>query len=177
MPLRLFLLPRKMRGAERRQALVRNAAPGGPSRGRTHLRIAGDDRPMTRAGAPLGALLRLWRMHLCIRPAPVRACVPRDEPGRQRAPRTGAVVPPGRVPKPPGCRLRAGRAGAAPAGLRIAACPPPDLDAHLHARLRPAPPSRRLSSGAPQRAGCEQDKCGFSEGDNFFSGSYPRQRR
>src|SRR2546423_15138675 len=32
--------PQKTRGAERRQALVRNAAPGGPPRGRADLRIA-----------------------------------------------------------------------------------------------------------------------------------------
>ena len=44
-----------LRGVERRKALVRNAAPRGPPRGRTDLRFAGDRRPMTLAGAPLGA--------------------------------------------------------------------------------------------------------------------------
>ena len=54
-----------------------SAAPDGPSRERTDLRIAEDHRPMTRAGAPLGALLRLSRMPFGIRPAPGRACVSR----------------------------------------------------------------------------------------------------
>jgi hypothetical protein len=46
----------------------------------------------------------------------VRACVSRNHPGRQRAPRTGAVVPPGRVPRPPGRPAdEAERAGAAQA--------------------------------------------------------------
>jgi hypothetical protein len=49
---------KNVRGAERRQALVRIAAPRGAPCGRAHLRIAGDHRPMTRAGAPLDALLR-----------------------------------------------------------------------------------------------------------------------
>ena len=72
-----------------------------------------------------------------------RACVSRDEPGRQRAPRTRAVVPKERFPKPPGCelaRLARGRR-ASRGGFPLW---PPDLSAHLRARLRPAPRSRRL---------------------------------
>src|SRR4051812_25314396 len=79
-----------------------------PPRGRAHLRIAGDDRPDTPAGAPHGAPLRHFS-------APVRAS-PGDQAGLERAPRAGVVVPPGRVPKPPGWRAdEAHRAGAAPA--------------------------------------------------------------
>jgi len=57
-PLVCFPLPEKVRGAERRQAPVRIAAPSDPPCGRVHLRIARDDRPVTQAGAPLGALPR-----------------------------------------------------------------------------------------------------------------------
>jgi hypothetical protein len=44
----------------------------------------------------------------------------------------------------------------------------------LRSRLRPAPPSRRLSSGAPLRAGCGQDKGGFGGGDKLFFGATGR---
>src|SRR4051812_39890878 len=52
----LFSASRKMRGAERRQALVRIAAPDGPSRERTHLRSVGDG-PAHDAG-----WARLWAL-------------------------------------------------------------------------------------------------------------------
>jgi hypothetical protein len=48
------------RGAERRQALVGKRPTRDPPRGRVDLRIAGDHRPMTPAGAPLGAPPRLF---------------------------------------------------------------------------------------------------------------------
>jgi hypothetical protein len=49
-----FFLPPE-RGAERREAPVRNAAPRGPPCGRAGPSSGKDHRPMTRAGAPLGA--------------------------------------------------------------------------------------------------------------------------
>ena len=60
---RRLRVPRISRGeAERREALVRNAAPGGPPRGRADPWIARDHRPITLAGAPLGAPPRhFWR--------------------------------------------------------------------------------------------------------------------
>src|ERR1043165_9127528 len=50
--------PSKRGGAERRLAVVRTAAPRGPPRGKVDLRIAEDRRPVTQAGAPIGALRR-----------------------------------------------------------------------------------------------------------------------
>src|SRR5688572_14581635 len=47
-----------VRGAERRKALVRIAAPRGPPCGRADLRFAEDRRPVTQAGAPFDAPLR-----------------------------------------------------------------------------------------------------------------------
>src|SRR5439155_3023658 len=47
--------PCETRGAKRRQALARKRRARGPPRGRTDLGIARDHRPMTPAGAPLGA--------------------------------------------------------------------------------------------------------------------------
>ena len=131
--LRLFPSPEKMRGAERRQALVRNAAPRDPPRDRVHLRIAGDDRPMTRAGAPLDALLRRSpygigpRFQALMRrrqPAPGRGSLcPRAEPRR----RPGAGCEPARG-------RRSNRGPELPgAGCRI-------LGPALRSRLRPAPP-------------------------------------
>src|SRR4051812_33233807 len=58
-PLVSSRFPQKRGGAERRQALVRNAAPDDPPHGKVDLRIAGDHRRDTPTGAPLDALLRL----------------------------------------------------------------------------------------------------------------------
>ena len=67
MPLCLFALP-KMRGAERRQALVRIRRTRGPPRGRADLRIAGD-RPAHDAGrARLSALCGGSRQSLSVLP-------------------------------------------------------------------------------------------------------------
>jgi hypothetical protein len=101
-----------------------------------------DDRPMTRAGAPLGALQRLSAPPLgrCLSSGP-RLRVPAIRPGRQRAPRTPAVVPAGRVPKPPGWQAdeahRAGAAQAEPPG------PPRDRLPDLRPRLPLAPSNQR----------------------------------
>ena len=87
------------RGAERRQALVRNAAPGGPPCGRADPWIARDHRPMTLAGAPLGAPPRhFWRSsHFAA--APGRASGNRHwRRPVQRAPRRAVVMPPGTMP-------------------------------------------------------------------------------
>jgi hypothetical protein len=155
----------RMRGAGRRQALVRKRRTRGPSRERAHLRIAGDDRRDTPAGAPLGALLRLsaspWVM-----PQLRAALFPAMNRGCQRAPRAGVVVPQGRVPKPPGCelaRLARGRraSGVLPAaGLgRASPRPPPACSA-----------TKTPHDGAPRRAGCEDYPSGLCGEDNFFSG-------
>jgi hypothetical protein len=91
--------PRLQNGAERRQALVRNAAPGGPPCGRADPWIARDHRPMTLAGAPLGAPPRhFWRsFHFAA--APGRASGNRHlRRPVQRAPRRAVVVPPGSLP-------------------------------------------------------------------------------
>jgi hypothetical protein len=80
--------------------------------------------------------------------APVRACVLLGLEGRQvvsEAPRTGAVVPPGRVPKPPECELcESSPAGAAPARRKTA--PPATKGVAPNLQRLPwfIPPSRRL---------------------------------
>src|SRR3977135_1473182 len=78
---------------------MRNAAPGGPPCGRADPWIARDHRPMTLAGAPLGAPPRhFWRsFHFAA--APGRA----SERGIcaelvQRAPRRAVLMPPGTLP-------------------------------------------------------------------------------
>ena len=100
----LFPPPAEMRGAERRKAhRIATLA----KRGRA-LRSARSPR-----GAPLAALANAVR-HLPSSGPRLR--VPAIRPDRQRAPRTPAVVPAGRVPKPPGRRAdEAHRAGAAQA--------------------------------------------------------------
>jgi hypothetical protein len=137
-----FPLPEKTRGAERRQALVRKAPhPVVPPRERTHLRIAGDHRPMTRAGAPLDALLRLSAsLSRCF--SSVRACVSRCQAGRQRAPRTGVIVPPGRVPKPPECRVTSPDAQAPHKRMRLPHSPR-DRSPVLRPRIPLAPSNQR----------------------------------
>src|SRR3954469_10366086 len=84
-----------MRGAERRQALVRNAAPGGPPRGRADLRVAGDHRRDTPTGAPIGALLRRFPYGIGPR-FQQRAFAPPSASSWQEA-----LVPPGGAPTPP----------------------------------------------------------------------------
>src|SRR3954468_19716749 len=67
-------------------------------------------RASRRSAAALAKAFRLWLSSgPCLR-------VPAIRPGRQRAPRTGVIVPPGWVPEPPGSPAdEAGRAGAAQA--------------------------------------------------------------
>ena len=90
-------------GAERRQALVRIRRTRGPPRGRAHLRIAGDDGRIAGRCASRRPAAALGRSLSAFASASGRACVSRCHSGRQRAPRTGVIVPPGRVPEPPGC--------------------------------------------------------------------------
>src|SRR5206468_11701079 len=109
------------RGAERRKALVRNAAPGGPPCGRADPWIARDLRPMTLAGAPRGAPPRhFWRsplrrssgpgfrdsilfLPLMTAAGPVAHGAALRSPGGragpvQRAPRRAVLLPPGSLP-------------------------------------------------------------------------------
>ena len=122
---------------------------------------------MTRAGAPLGALLR--RSPYGIGPRFQRRHAPPSASSWQ-----GIVVPPGGAPTPPGCRLRAGSAGAAPArgpelpgaGCRI-------LGPVLRSRLRPAPPPRRLMMAPLGEQGARRIREVLEAGITFFSRSYP----
>ena len=135
---------------------------------------AGDRRPMTRAGAPFGALLR--RSHYGVGPRFVEAKLPHRSSASSWQ---EAVVPPGGAPTPPGCP--ADEAGArrrrtshearncrAPAaGLRTCSpVPPPACSA-----IKNAP------DGAPRRARREKNKCGSARGDKLFSKTYPREKR
>ena len=108
-----FLSLTRVRGAERRE--------GAPIRLAHALRIAARVcETRSPRGAPPAALAIASR--LCLSSGP-RLRVPAIRPGHQRAPRTGAVIPPGRVPKPPGCEVTSpDRAGAAQVAL---AQPPP----------------------------------------------------
>jgi hypothetical protein len=170
-PASLFRSPKKkMRGAERRQALVRNAAPGGPSRERTHLRIAGDDRPMTRAGAPLGALLR--RSPYGVGPRFRRRQAPPSAGSRQEA-----IVPPGGAPTPPGCVAanhargrRTRRGGELPRAVRRS------REAHLRSALRPAPPSRRLMMAPLGEQGARRISPVLRAGITYFRKLIPPAR-
>jgi hypothetical protein len=126
-------------------------------------------RPCDQAPAPCGAPLRLspaaWKPLTQLR----AALRPAIKPGLQRAPRAGVIVPPGRVPKPPDCVLCVSTpAGAAPSRC---GCPhrPPDLSAHLHARLRPTPPPRRLMMAPRGEQGADKIRPVFLEaGITFF---------
>jgi len=57
-PFVFFRSPKKMRGSRAPTGAGAERRTRGPPRGQTHLGIARDHRPMTRAGAPFGALLR-----------------------------------------------------------------------------------------------------------------------
>jgi len=135
------LPPRKARGVERRQAPVRIAAPCGPPCGWADLRIAADRRPMTLAGAPLGAPPRLCS-GVSSASVPGRAFV-RTLPGSSasswQAARSGQ---PGGAPRPPECLVCETRpAGAAPAGV-------PDFPVRRHqgGRFCAASPALPLGS-------------------------------
>jgi hypothetical protein len=103
--------PPSPRGAERRKALVRIAAPVGPPYGKASPVSGRDCRPMTRTGAPLGASPRRFlcpRDHLLETegafrrspdPARLSPCVhPLHQPLRTRPHVVGA----GGDPRPPG---------------------------------------------------------------------------
>ena len=138
------------------------------------------DRPrLARRGRVLRQRARLAALHVRLSASlsafasasGPRLRVPDVSPGRQRAPRTGAVVPPGRVPKPPGCRGdEPRRAGAAqvhgdrlrdPYALREPlACSPA---AHPACSIKPASPvdaprRTRLSVYNPIMGLCKAEK-------------------
>ncbi len=92
-------VPPKVRGVKRRNALVRNAAPRGPPRDRAGLRIAGDCRRMTLAGAPFGASPR--RSSSGVGPR-FRRATARSSASSWQAARSGQ---PGGAPTPPGCKV------------------------------------------------------------------------
>src|SRR4051794_7623294 len=72
-----------------------------------------------------------------------RVAYPVTKPARQRAPRAGVIVPPGRVPKPPECPAdEAGPAGAAQAS-GVSAVHSRRLRPVLRPRLRLAPSNQR----------------------------------
>jgi hypothetical protein len=140
---------------------VRIAAPGELPRGQLDLRIAGDHRPVTQAGAPFGALLRRFpygvgprfrdRLGTFVFGFPFCLSGQTRQPNRScRAVQSAsswreALVPPGGAPTPPeyevASLVRGRRPSTRPgiAGRRL-----PDLGPVLRSRLRPAPPSRRL---------------------------------
>ena len=99
---RLIALPkRRERSAAKRRGL--RSPVGGPAKppGALARRGAVCERTLASRRSTCGS-----RNAFRLASAPVRACVSRrSDSGRQRAPRTGAVVPPGRVPKPPECEL------------------------------------------------------------------------
>jgi hypothetical protein len=151
-------------GAERRTRWSVSRADPSP-------RTLRDDRPMTRAGAPFGALLR--RSPYGVGPRFLRRHAPPSAGSRQ-----GIVVPPGGAPTPPGCVLCVSTpAGAAPArgpelpgaGCRI-------LGPVLRSRLRPAPRSRRLMSAPLWRAGCARYDISPILGQGIFT-SVGRSKR
>ena len=103
-----FPLPEKMRGAERRQALVRIRRTRGPPRGRTHLGIARDEGRIA-GPAPFGAPLR--RSHYGVGPRFLR----RSWHRRQPAPGRGSLCPRAEPRRRPGaCCAFSTPAGAAP---------------------------------------------------------------
>jgi hypothetical protein len=133
--------PHTVRGeAERRQALVRIAAPRGPPRGRTDPWIARDHRPMTLAGAPLGAPPRHFWRSFRIAAAPGRA-----SGFHLFLPLTSAPVPLLTVvaPWPPG-----GQSGLRPASTSQSG----HSAARLVARSRPSAGLRGLPAGAAPRS-------------------------
>ena len=149
-PSSLPVPPEKMRGAERRQALVRNAAPvvrlaAGPISGSPEMTAGYAARCASRRSA--AALARSFRVLAQLR----AALPPAIRPGLQRAPRAGVIVPPGRVPKPPECPAdEAEPAGAAQAGPAFAPRQPRDRLADLRPRLPLAPSIRRHRFDVPR---------------------------
>src|SRR4051812_4032403 len=143
--------PRKMRGAERRQALVRTAAPGGPPRGRADLRVAGDHRRDTPTGAPIGALLRRFPYGVGPR-FQQRAFAPPSASSWQEA-----LVPPGGAPTPPECelaRLPRGRRPSPRPGITRRRLPELGTASPVPT-FRPAPRSRRLMSAPSSEQGVD----------------------
>ena len=113
--LRLFPSPRTREGS--------GAPQGAPIKPRLRgaARVCETRSPR---GAPLAALARTFRFWLSSGP---RLRIPAMNRGRQRAPRTGAVVPQGQVPKPPGSTAANRARGRRASGLAdSSACLPPE---------------------------------------------------
>ena len=176
MPFVRFRSPENMRGAGRRQALVRKRRTPWPAsrqgRSSDRRRSPAHDAGRRASRRPAAALA------IAFRPSSVRATlVPGDlAPISQLL--AEAVVPPGGAPTPPGCRLRADSAGAAPASeARNCRAPAAGLQ-----DLFSGPPPACSATKTPHRVaplgeqGARQDKRGFQSGDYFFRGSYPRDR-
>src|SRR5262245_19804688 len=109
----LLLAPKRPRGAERRQALARNAVPVARLAIGPVSPAKGDHRPMTPAGAPLGAP-RAASCQSTGRASPEAALPPLGQP----APGSQLVVAGGRSPGPPeseGTSLGRGSRAADPA--------------------------------------------------------------
>ena len=126
---------------------MRNAAPRDPPCGRADLGFARDHRPMTLAGAPLGAPPRRLFAGPRFRPEAVGLLAQALRPSASSW--QGAVVPPGGAPAPPECRgLREPRpAGAAPAEARDfpRRRPPKEKGPFSGLSFRFVPPQRRLA--------------------------------
>ena len=115
-------------------------------------------------GAPPAALASASRPS-----APVRACVSRCHSGRQRAPRTGTVVSPGRFPEPPGSR------GESPTRRRRTSWlwlnhrrPLRDLRPDLRPRLPLAPSNQRHRLTPLDEQGASRIRAVLRAGITFF---------
>jgi hypothetical protein len=169
-PLVSLPLPEKTRGAERRQALVRKRRTRwSVSRADPSPRTLRDDRPMTRTGAPFGALPR--RLPYGVGPRFLRrSFAPLSASSWQEA-----VVPPSGAPTPPECEganLARGRRSSQGPELPGAGCRIPGPV--LRSRLRPAPRSRRLMSAPLCEQGASMINAVLAAGITFFSKTYPR---
>src|ERR1041384_3331346 len=160
-----------MRGAERRQALVRNAAPVASLAVRP---VSGS--PETPAGsptgAPLGALLRLSAE--AFRPLPqlrsALACPGEHVRAVSELLAQGSIVPPGRVPKPPGSPAD-NRDPQAPRKLAWHARPTCSGTAWLFSARASRPLHQAASPvDAPRRARREENRTKQEQAQGLFSG-------
>jgi hypothetical protein len=174
-PLVFFRSPKKNEGSRAPTgAGAEAAAPRDPPRGRVHLRIAGDDRLMTRAGAPLDALLR--RSHYGVGPRFRRWCQACPSIVSQLL--AGDHSVPGRSPNAArvrGCEPRARAPHQQARGFPQPAAE--GLAPHLQRRLRPAPPSERLMMAPLDEQGADKINAVLSAGINYFRGVVPAMRQ
>jgi hypothetical protein len=129
---------------------------------------------MTRAGAPLGALLRLSPKPFGDGSAPGRACVSRCHPGRQRAPRAGVLVPQGG----PRSRPSAGVTSPSPQAPHklVSGCPntcPGTAWPDLRPRIPLAPSSERHRLTPLNEQGAERIRPVLRAGITFFERVIP----